>query len=324
MAFTSYSDIHDPEVLKRLVGQEWANEARMVRATGIVDRDTRPVKSTTVQEIRQTLFQDTSGQVVAAGGSIASQKETQTISKHPVCWRYNSAEQPDVIEEIKEKDIPMENASMADGIRKASMQYLDNSIVEVIKATGGALTSNQSDQSASVVTLQALLKGKEVLTENGLSLDGGAMAMRSEVYWKLAALGLVAATSNTYGNNLQDQMVREGAMPTNILGLTPILSDKFTSLGSNQYYVYFIGQTSLRIGGDAVPAIEVAKQTVNKKFGTVTNFKINYAIGFKGVTYGGTASERISDTDLGTSGNWTLSAANSNDVLLSRVKIKTA
>ena len=43
MAFTAYSDIYDPEVLRATVGNDWSNEAKLI-TTGIIRTDSRPIK----------------------------------------------------------------------------------------------------------------------------------------------------------------------------------------------------------------------------------------------------------------------------------------
>ena len=142
MGFTALSDVYDPIKIKKLIGQRWLNEAKII-SSGIVMRDERPMQGTLTYELRQTRFQDTSGQAVKAGGTISSQKHTQTRTQHPISWRYQSADEPDVIEEIEVKDVPVENATMAEDIRLAASQYVDDSIVSTMKGTGAALTDNQ-------------------------------------------------------------------------------------------------------------------------------------------------------------------------------------
>ena len=169
-----------------------------------------------------------------------------------------------------------------------------------------------------------MVEGFATLKENGFELMDGAMGMRDEPYWKLVKLGVVAATSNTFGNDLQTVIVQSGKLPTNVLGLTPVISDKFAALGSNNFYLYYTGANAIRLRGNETPDVEIARATVNKKFSTISNFKVHYGIGFDGVTYGGTGAEDISDTALETSGNWSLAAASYRHVKLVRVQIKTA
>ncbi len=318
MAFTSYADIYDPENILQLVGNDWINEAR-IAGSPIVVRDMRPTKGTRTSEIRQTLFQDTTGQAIAAGGTIASQKETQNIKYHPVVWRYQAADQPDVINEITVNDVPKINADMAGEIRKAAAQYVDNSAVEVIKSTGAALTANQFGTGLVTLSLTELVNTKAKLLDNGELLTGGAIVMRNEPFYKLVKLGLVAATSNTFGNAHQDQMVSDGKLPNTVLGMSPYVTDKFASLGSDKYYIYLIGTGALRIRGNDTPEVEVAKDVANKRKATITLISVSYGIGFDGMNWGGAGSEQVTDTSLGTSGNWSLGAGNAKHVPICRL-----
>ena len=323
MAKTSYADIYDPINIMKLVGQDWQHAAKIL-SSGIVKLDSRPLKGTQVSELRQTLFQDTSGQALKAGDSISSQKETQSRIKHPIIWRYQSADQPDVIDEIKDENIPSENVVMAEAIRRACAQYLDDSAIACIKGTGAALTDNQEGDGTDLISLDEIVGAKAKLGDAGVNLNGGSAGMRSEVFWKMVRLGMVAATSNTFGLSAQDAMVASGMLPQNILGLSPIVDDKFEALGSNKFYVYLIGANSLVVRGNSTPEVKVAEDTANKKFSTITNFKVSYGIGFDGMDFGATAAEDISDTALATSGNWTLGAAYSKNIPLARLHIKTA
>src|SRR3990172_183190 len=108
MAFTSFTDVYDPVKVQKIIGDLWLDDSRMI-AAGIISREALPNKGSLVYWLREFRFQDTSGQAVVAGGTIASQKRTQQVKQHPVLWRYNSADEPDVPVEIEEKDAEMEN-----------------------------------------------------------------------------------------------------------------------------------------------------------------------------------------------------------------------
>lgn len=322
MAFTSYSDIYDPIKISAIVGDSWIYDSAIMRSN-IAKRDARPNAGSLTYTIRDRKFQDVSGQNLKAGGTISTIGTSQTKVTHPIIWKYSGAEEPDVTEDIREKDAPSINADMASSIKTAAMQFLDTSIVSCIEGTAAALTGNQTG-NGSIVTLDGLVTAKGVLGERGLQLDGGAMAMRSDMYWKLVSLGVVAATSNTFGNANQNMMVLDGRLPVNVLGLTPIVTDKIVDIGSNDDYIYFIGAGAMTLKGSDAPKVETAKQTATKKMGTITLFNVSYGIGFDGMTWGVAAKEDVSDTELATSGSWSLSYTSSNQVLLARFHTGTA
>jgi hypothetical protein len=119
-------------------------------------------------------------------------------------------------------------------------------------------------------------------------------------------------------------MVKSGMLPTQILSMTPIMSDKFAALGSNKYYIYLISQGALMARGAGAPFVESARLAAQRQFGTVINFNIDYGLGFYGVTCGGSASVTVTDVDLATAANWTLAAQASNQVGIARYTTKTA
>jgi hypothetical protein len=318
MAFTSYSDIYDPEVLEKLVGEQWLNDPIIVQS-GILGRDSRPMQGTQIADVRQKIFQGTSGQALNAGDSISAQKREQEKASMPVLWRYQRMEEPDVIGEIIAKDLQEENANMAGAIKLAAMQYVDDSFRATIEGIGAALTANQNDQSGSAISLANLSNTKKLVLDKVASLDNGAILIHSVKYWALVALGLVAQTSNTYGIDFHNQIVKQGALPTNILGLIPIVTDKLNQAGDSDYYTYLIGKNQLVLRGNTAPTVKVNE--LDGKMSTEIKFVVSFAVGCDGMKWGASASEKVTDTNLATSGNWTLATnANSNDVTIFRLE----
>lgn len=324
MGAPTLSNIYDPEVITKVIGDGWVTDAKIVQS-GVAAVESLPNQGSQIFLVRDRKFQDSSGQAIASGGTIAATVATQTKVTHPKLWRYGSMEEPDVLEDVRLKGVAEENADVASSIRAAAIQYVDDSAIACIKGTGAALTGNQYDgHGATIDALDDLVNSIEVLGEKGFALQGGGIALRSAPYFKLVKLGLVAATSNTFGNALQDQIARQGMLPSNILGMTPIVTDKLESLGSNLYYMYFLGRGAMAIHGATTPVVEVARKAALREFTTVTNFKMAFGVGFYGVTWGGAASETVSDTDLATSANWTLSYSSATQVAIVRHYVKIA
>ena len=318
MAFTSYSDIYDPEVLKTLIGEKWLNEIK-VMPTGIVKRAALPGQGSLTTNIRQKIFQGTSRQAIAGGDEISSQAKEQNAVNAPILWGYNAVEIPDAIAEIAVSQIPSENADMASSIQIAAMQYVDDSVIAAIEGASGALTDNNIADTGATITVANLVALKQKSGDKLSSLDSGAFVCHNVVYYDLLAAGAVAATANTFGIQLQEGMVRDGVLPTNIMGLTPIVTDKVTSTtGTADYRSYMIGAGVLELQGGGAPQIEVSR--LPKSFSTFTKFKIKYGIGVFGVTWGVSGKEDVTDTELIDASNWTLSTnTNSNDVAIYRI-----
>jgi hypothetical protein len=318
MAQPAFSNIYDPIQVSSLVGDRWLKEAKIV-TSGIAELDGRPIpEGTLVYSLKERILQDRSGQAVAAGGTISTAVPIQTKTQHPRVWRYDSITEDDVLMDIEAKGIAAdEYAGLANSISKAALQYLDDSMVSVIEGSAAALTTNNTGNGA-VISLDGIITAMAARGERGMNFMGGGMAMHSALYWKLASLGVVASTSNTFGNAVQDKIVQTGALPMQVVGMTPIVSDKFALFNTHDYYLYLISLGALALRASGAPTIESSRLTASRQFGTVTNFKIGFGIGFKGLTYVGAGSEMISDTDLETSANWNLSYTAQNAVGLGR------
>ena len=321
MGYTRYVDIYDPEMIMKLIGQKWQYDAKVVQF-GSVRVDSLPLQGTQLTEIRQTRFQGRSGQALNAGDPISAVGHVQTTSKHPILWRYDRSLEPDVTTEIEEKNVPKINADLSTDIQNAASQYVDDSFVSTIKGTGAALSDNQYGTGSTTISLDELAIAQGKLGDQANKLAGGIVFGNSAVYTKLYRLGLVAATSNTFGNAAQDQMVKAGMLPSQVLGMTYVMNDKFAAVSANKYYLYMIAPQSMVMRGSGSPLIE-AHRVIDTP-ATSTYFSVKFSAGFDGVSWGGTASEKVSDSDLETSGNWTLSASYSKYIKLVRFYTTTA
>jgi multidrug efflux pump subunit AcrB len=161
MAETIYTNIIDPEVIEASVGNSWLNSMKFMRyAPQIFARDTRPIsEGTLISQVRNTIFQGSQGQAVAADGTISSVGRVQTKASHPVLWRYGSVKEADVMAEIMPTMASGTlNAQYAEAAREAGAHYLEDSIIAAIEGTGSAITANQVGSGATV-TLDLLADG---------------------------------------------------------------------------------------------------------------------------------------------------------------------
>jgi len=316
---TRYSDIYNPEMLQKIVGEQWLNDPMVVRS-GIVSRSAKPLQGTLTTDIRRKTFQDSSGQAVAAGDTISSNNRQEEGANSPVIWRYNSLTEPDVTEEISPKDILAENASLAAEIQKAASSYVDDSVISMCEGVNAGIgAANQYDYSATgTIALVAINTTMALALDKKDQLKGGGMVMHSKVYFDALALGLVAATSNTFGNKAQDEMVRRGELPETILGFTPIVTDKLALDGSD-YRTFLVGQGALMLKGTEAPNIEVQRKQNAKA--TITLFDVSYGLGVDAMKWTVSGKENVTDTELLTASSWTLGTyANANDVAIYRLQ----
>ena len=317
--FTSYADIFDPEVIKRLVGEGWLNDPNVVRA-GIIMRDARPMQGSLLSEVRQKTFQDSSGQSLKAGDEISALNKTQEKANMPNLWRYNAINMPDVIEDIEIKDVPAENASMAAAIQAAAAQYVDDSVIKTIEGAADALTANQFDAGANDISLAFIADTKAKSLDKIRQLDSGAIIMDSKVYYDALALGLVTNDNSTFGLATKEQMVKDGNLPTNVLGLTPIVTDKL-ALDAGDHRVFLVGANTVALRGSGAPDVEVHR--IEKSFSSFTKFRVPYGVGVPGLKWNLGGKEDVSDTELATAANWTLATnAHSNDVAIYRLQVQ--
>jgi hypothetical protein len=321
----AYGDVQDlvfnPEVITGIMGQKWVYAAK-VWQSGILASDSLPLEGLQSTMILQKMFQGRSGQALKAGGTISLANKNQITALSPIIFRYDGVETPDIEAEVEKKGVDMMNASMAESISGAGAEYVDDSVVKAVEGIGAMLTANQYDHSATGdITLAAIATAMQKLGDNSDAIQGGAIIMRSEKYATLLGLGLVAATSNTYGNAAQDEMVRQGRLPVNILGLTPIVSDKVAKDTNSpfDYFTYIVGRQALDFGYAGAPDIDTQKAYAKHKT-IATTFKLKYKVGAVGVGWGGSAKEDVSDTELATSSNWSLKALSAKNVLIVRLQ----
>lgn len=322
MPRTSYADIIKPEKVAVIIGKEWTNRAKIV-TSGVATSEPMINQGIAYEEIYQSWFTNSSGQALKFGDTISKEKKEQVLAKTPRLWRYTATEVADAEKDIEEKEARMVQASVVQDITKSSTQYVDDSAAAILKGIGAVLTSNQYDSSSSTIsdiTPFADLYAK--FGEKADKMNGSAVFGNSVVYWKLVKLGMVAATSNTFGNTIQDEIVRSGKLPQLIGGITFIMSDKFSAVTTNQYYLYFVGRDAMVLRGTDKPYIESER----KQNAIATNFKVSlsYSLGVRGMSWAGSFTEDISDTDIETSSNWELKAGAQADVGVGRLLVKTA
>jgi len=254
MAIT-YADIYDPEVLQRLIGADYQNEARLVNS-GLITREGVPNESSQIQWIKQTMFSsDDEGQTIGVGSEISLKNKVQEDYAAPLFWRADGMELDDVSEEIMAK-LASEGAeaSMANAISAKAAQMIDSAGIKIIDGCAQFIvteSTNYNDAGTSQVNLVDLEETKSKRGEKGVNFEAGFMVMRGLMYHKLAALGLVAATSNTMGNMAQDEIVKGGLKGT-ILDMNIFVTDKIGLVPSDtDHYIHFIerGALKMKLGG---------------------------------------------------------------------------
>jgi hypothetical protein len=250
----TYADIYDPEVLEKYIGADYQNEARLVQS-GIITRDGLPTEGSNVQWIKQTIFStDDEGQALGVGSEISLKNKVQNDYAAPLFWRADGVELDDVSEEIMAK-LPSEGAEaeMANAISAKAAHMMDSAGIKIIDGAAQFLitdANNYNNANGSQVNLVDLEETKAKRGEKGVDFAAGFMVMRGLMYHKLAALGLVAATSNTMGNMRQDEIVKGGLKGT-VLDMNIFVTDKIALETGGDHYIHFLesGALKMKMGG---------------------------------------------------------------------------
>jgi hypothetical protein len=275
MSISTYDDLYDPEVLKRLIGVLWLNEPKFV-TSGVVRRVERPTQGTLTTDILQKTFQGRKGQALKMNDEISATNKEQNGVNMPNLWRYDALSLAEAYSDIEAKEVDRLNADMSSSINTAAAQYVDDSLVATTEGISGSLTANQTT-SGSTISLDSMSEAKSKQLDRVDQLNGGAMVMRSEIYHELQSQGLVGQSTNTFGNILQVDMVRRGSLPETVLGMTPIVTDKLAKEGGGDFYSYLIGTGTLVLKGDGSP--DIRNRELDKSFVNFLKFKIRFGVG---------------------------------------------
>jgi hypothetical protein len=307
MAIT-YADIYDPEVLTRLIGADYQNEAKLVNS-GIVTRDGVPNEGSQIQWIKQTMFStDDEGQTIGVGSEISLKNKVQADYAAPLFWRADGQELDDVSEEIMAK-LPSEGAEaeMANAISEKAAHMIDSAGIKIIDGCAQFLiteASNYNNANGSQVNLVDLEETKSKRGEKGVNFEAGFMVMRGLMYHKLAALGLVAATSNTMGNMAQNEIVRGGLKGT-VLDMNIFVTDKIANETGGDYYIHFIERGALKMKMGAGVQIDPVLRS-KRSFTDSIKFRVKAAGIIEGLSWGSakTNPANVTNTALATGTNY--------------------
>jgi hypothetical protein len=255
-----YSEFVDPQVLTDTIGADYLNQATFINS-GAITRDGLPKEGSQMEWIKQTIFSgDTAGQTVGVGTEIDLKNKVQTDYALPIVWRADGAELDDISEDIMKKSGSKEgaeadaSANLGVSISEKAGQMIDDVAINILDGSTKFIqtdANNYQNDNGSQVSLKGLEQCKSTRGENGKKFEGGFMVMRGLMYHQLAALGLIAATSNTMGNMKQDELVRTGILGS-MLGMNIISTDKISlDSGGVDHLISLIeaGSLKMKMGG---------------------------------------------------------------------------
>lgn len=326
-----YSNFVDPEVLEGVVGADYQNAAKLV-TSGVVSRSGTPNEGTQVEWIKETLFSgDTSGQTVGVDTEIDLKNKSQAEYAMPIVWRADGAELDDISEEIMAKrggtDLAIEAATtdLANGITTKAGQMVDDVAISIIDGAAQWIitdSNNYNNANGSQFNLADIEETRSKRGEKGVNFEGGFLLMRGVMYHKAASLGLVAATSNTMGNMLQDEIVRSGVVGT-ILGMNILPTDKIAleSTGGVDHIVTLIERGALNMKLSGAPSIDPVIRST-RSFKDSIKFKISLGGIVKGLSWASAKVNpaTVTNTVLGTGTNYEQAATNIKNVPMACVR----
>ena len=321
----AYSDIIDPQVIEKIIGADYQNEARLVNS-GIITREGLPPEGTHVSWIKETLFSgDEEGQAIGVNTEISLKSKVQAQYQLPIFDRADGAELDDISEEIMAKrGREGVEADIANAISAKSAQMVDSAGIKIIDGAGAFIVTNATNfnnASGSQANLVDLEQTKSTRGEKGTGFDGGFMIMRGLMYHKLASLGLVAATSNTMGNMVQNEVVRNGLTGT-ILNMNLFSTDKIAlESGESDHYIHFLEAGALKMLLGATPNMDPVLRA-HRAFKSTSKFRVKMGGVVSGLSWSATQSNpaNTTNTALATGTNWELAATNIKNVPMAVVR----
>ncbi len=322
----AYSDIIDPQVIEKIIGADYQNEARLVNS-GIIDRQGLPPEGTHVSWIKETLFSgDDEGQAIGVNTEISLKSKVQAKYQLPIFDRADGAELDDISEEIMAKrGREGVEADLANAISAKAAQMVDSAGIKIIDGSAKFIitdANNYNNANGSQANLVDLEETKAKRGEKGTSFDSGFMIMRGLMYHKLASLGLVAATSNTMGNMAQNEIVRGGLTGT-ILNMNLFSTDKIAleSTGGVDHLIIFVERGALKMLLGATPNMDPVLRA-HRAFKSTSKFRVKMGGVVSGLSWEGTQSNpaNTTNTALATGTNWAQAATNIKNVPIAVVR----
>lgn len=315
VATAEYSNAVDLKVLSGLIGTDWQYKS-VLSQLGVLAVDGRPLPTgTQTTTVRGQIFEtDDEGQAVGFATSLSFKDATQTEMVAPIAVRADGATLWDIQGEVQAGG-PISEADLATQIRAKSAQMLDTAVIKIIEGCGAANTGNQ-DGSGAALTLALVNQARFARDDYAMGFQNGVFLCRSEIGQFIHGLGLVAATSNTWGITGQN-IALTGTIPA-VQGMQLAISDKLTAIDANDSYAYLLEKNSIIFRGSETPVIKMSD--VEEGFGMRVKFRIRFAAVVRGMSWKGGASDVYTSADLAASANWELKAAYAKHVPMVRMQ----
>lgn len=298
------SNVVNVDEFSQLVGTDYQNAAVLMQS-GAIETDTRPLGNGTrsIGVRRQVWEGDVEGQSLAIDGEFSMKDVNDVQWLSPIIVRGDAASSY-TLQALIGPDGVTDVAALAVQARAKIGQMIDSAAIAALEGAAAANTGNQSG-SDTILTLPTLNTARFVRGDVGNMFQNGVIVLRSELMATAMSLGLVAATSNTWGI-AGANIALNGMVPT-IQGMFPYVTNKLSLSSTTSHYAYLLEKGALIFRGSEAPIVQISD--IPKGMGYYFKFTVRFAIGVKGMTWGGAASDEVTNAELRTSGNWTLAAS---------------
>lgn len=304
---TRYADVVDIASVSKIVGQNYLNDAMLVKA-GLVRMEAKPIEGTQVGWVEEKLFQDdATGQAIGVSTELTLKSKTQTKYQVPIVARGDAAEKDDIYGEISPKVKTDATAALSESISAKSSQIVDSTLIKVLDGMGlymeGANT-NYVDTGATAIAVTDITKTKDTRSDMAF-MNGGSFVCRAKIYHKFINLGAVAFTSNTMGINAQNAIIADGSLGK-IMGLNIVVTDKIgLAADASDYLSYILEPQSLILYGNEAPQVDPI-QRAERGFQDIIKFKVRFGVGLEGMSWDVAQNDLVTNTTLALAASWSL------------------
>lgn len=316
MAQTLTSDVFNPEILTDYVTAKFYESSALIRSGvvefGMIDDQISQGGNTVTMPAWKIAMTAMQHKEEEADITMSKLSDRQELS--PIVHRYAGISINDLAK-LQVKADP--NAEAGRQISEIVGIDTNDVLVNVLEGAMGNLTANQYDYSATgTITATAVSTAKAKLGDFRSMLRGGVHLMHSKVENDLIVLGAVTYAQGA-PTQFGDQAIELGTVPT-FMGDIIITDDELTLDGSD-YRSFIIGRNAMFISYQRGVMIE-SDRDIKQKSDDIT-WDFHLVAHLKGVGYGSSAPANPTLAELGTAGNWSLSAESAK--LVNCVRLQT-
>jgi hypothetical protein len=325
MAYDTVLDLaYIKEVITGMMAKDWLYKSKVYQS-GLLGLVGFPANALTAKDILHKTFQDVDSQSIKAGQTLTLGNASSQAVVSPIVIQYAAIEEPELAGEVGALSVQERDMAFTEGANIKAANIIDDEIISMIEGVSATLSATNTDtaNNGSTAEVSDMIAAMYKLGDNADALIGGGIIMRSLVAQHLNVLGAAAMTANVWGNEAQNNMIKNGGLPVNILGMTPIVTNKLSLSSGSKPYTYLVAQKSVLLGYQGQPDFDV-----NAKYGAFKTkayiMQVKTKIGIPLMSWTLAAKEDISNTELATSTSWEFKGTDAKNVAIVRVETAAA